>query len=162
MFTLLFRVNVLVSGWITALILAILLAFFFGQTRIYRSILQSIEATTQNRFHKLSIRWMARMTMVVVSGAALAILLSLDPVPNNGLASIFRLVQNDFWQKKTVSSWMTLRLHSLYCSSYYSYPSRISCMLLCFGASRPGETIISGPSTFRSWIFSPGHRLRPH
>ena len=98
MFTLLFGVNVLVNGWITALLLAILLAFFFGHTRLYQSIILAKEANTPNRFHQFYIRFIAQLTFVGAAGAVLAALLSLEPVPNNSLSQIFTLVQPNFWQ----------------------------------------------------------------
>ncbi len=102
MLTLLFGVDARFNSWITALFLAILVAIFFGQTRIYQSIVQSKEAATQNRFHRFWIRWIARLTVVGVAGVFLGILLNLEPVPNSGLAPIFKLIKNDFWQKKNL------------------------------------------------------------
>ena len=101
MFTLLFGVDVHTSSWITAFILAILIAGFFGQTKIYQSIIQSKEAAAQNRFQKFWIRLSTRITVVGVIGIVLGILLNLEPVPNRGLASLFNLTQNDFFQGKS-------------------------------------------------------------
>ena len=102
MLTLLFGVDARLSSWVTAFFLAILVAIFFGQTRIYQSILQSKQAATQNRFRKLWIRWITRLTVVGVAGVVLGILLNLEPVPNSGLAPVFKLIQNDFWQEKNL------------------------------------------------------------
>ena len=102
MITLLFGVDALINGWITAFFIAILLTIFIGQTQIFQSIIQSKEATTQNRFHKFYIRLTARMVVVVVLGAALGILLNLEPVPNSGLTPIFKHIQNDYWQEKNL------------------------------------------------------------
>jgi small-conductance mechanosensitive channel len=97
MLTLLFGVDVLTSGWITSLFLAILLAFFFGQTQIYQSIVQALEETAQNRC-KFCVRWAVRITVVGVLGGVLAIILSLEPVPNSALAPMFKQTQNTFWE----------------------------------------------------------------
>lgn len=101
MLTLLFGVDVLVSGWVTASFLAILIAFFFGQTQIYQSFIQAKESTKTNRLYKFCIRWVARIIVVGVSGVILAVVLNLEPVPNSGLIPIFKQIQNDRWQEKS-------------------------------------------------------------
>ncbi len=161
MLTLLFGVDVLVSGWTTALFLAILLAIFFGQTHLYQSTVRSKEATTQNRFHKFYIRWTARFTVVGVLATVLAILLSLDPVPNSGLAPVFELFRNDFWQGKNrfVLDDLEVTFIVLFLILFVTVTNRL--YDFCTKALKTGGTTIFGPSAFKSLIFSPGHRLRP-
>ena len=98
MLTLLFGVDVLISGWVTALLLAFILTVFFGQTRFYSPSNQSKESVNQNGTKKYRFRWKTRIVTVIGLSAVLAFLLNQKPAADSGLAALLNLHQHDFWQ----------------------------------------------------------------
>jgi small-conductance mechanosensitive channel len=89
MFTLLLGMDVLISGWITAHLLAVAAAFFLIRTHQFDLAIGWLREKIPNRFFYRNSRWIGYLVMVAFLGTSLTIVMRLEPIQAGILASIF-------------------------------------------------------------------------
>jgi small-conductance mechanosensitive channel len=83
-------INTLISGWITALLIAILSVYFLGRTELFDSIVNRLERTTPNEFVFRNSRWLVALTIVISLGLFFSILMSLEPDQDGLVLSLLK------------------------------------------------------------------------
>ena len=93
-------INTLISGWITALLIAILSVYFLGRTELFDSIVNWLERTTPNEFIFRNSRWLVALAFFIFLGLFLSILMSLEP-DQDGLilSSLKNIIAETFWSQ---------------------------------------------------------------
>lgn len=89
MFTLLLGMDVLVSGWITAHLLAMAAAFFLIRTHQFDLAIDWLREKIPHRFFYRNSRWIGYLLMVAFLGTSLTVVMRLEPIQAGILASIF-------------------------------------------------------------------------
>jgi small-conductance mechanosensitive channel len=88
MFGLFIGYDILISGWITAHLLAVISVYFLRQTQLIDTIVQWLEVKAPNHFIHSNARWLVYLSMVASLGAVLTILMVLEPSQGGILALI--------------------------------------------------------------------------
>jgi len=83
-------INTLISGWITAHLLAVLSVYFLGRTDLFDSMVKWLERTTPTGFVNRNSRWLIAFLLVITIGVSLSILLSFEPDQDGLVASLFK------------------------------------------------------------------------
>lgn len=89
MFTLLLGMDVLISGWITAHLLAIAAAYFLIRTHQFDLAIDWLREKIPNRFFYRNSRRIGYLLMVAFLGTSLTMVMRLEPIQAGILASIF-------------------------------------------------------------------------
>lgn len=93
-------INTLISGWITALLVAILSVYFFGRTELFDSIVKWLERTTPNEFIFRNSRWLVALAIFIFLGLFLSILMSLEPDQDGLILSFLKnFIAETFWSQ---------------------------------------------------------------
>lgn len=89
MFTLLLGMDVLISGWLTAHLLAIAAAYFLIRTHQFDLAIDWLKEKIPNHFFYRNSRWIGYLLMVAFLGTSLTLIMRLEPIQAGILASIF-------------------------------------------------------------------------
>lgn len=93
MFTLLLGMDVLISGWITAHLLAVAAAYFLIRTHQFDLAIDWLRAKIPNLFFYRNSRWIGYVLMVAFLGTSLTIVMRLEPIQAGILSSIFDMTR---------------------------------------------------------------------
>jgi len=93
-------INTLISGWITAVLIALLSVYFLGRTELFDSIVNWLERTTPNEIIFRNSRWLVALAIFIFLGLFLSILMSLEP-DQDGLilSSLKNIIAETFWSQ---------------------------------------------------------------
>lgn len=89
MFTLLLGMDVLISGWITAHLVAIAAAYFLIRTHQFDLAIDWLKEKVPGRFFYRNSRWMGYLLIVAFLGTSLTVLMRLEPIQAGLLTFIF-------------------------------------------------------------------------
>ena len=93
-------INTLISGWITALFIAILSVYFLGRTELFDSIVNWLERTTPNEFIFRNSRWLVALAILIFLGLFLSILMNLEPDQDGLFFSFLKnLIAETIWSQ---------------------------------------------------------------
>jgi small-conductance mechanosensitive channel len=93
-------INTLISGWITAYLLALLCLFFIRRTSFFDSLVNRLNSGSSNRFVKRNSDLLVAFTLVISLGLSLSILMSFQPDQDSKIsAMIITIAGETFWTK---------------------------------------------------------------
>ena len=95
MFRLFVGYDVLISGWITAHLLAVISVYFLRQTHLIDTLVQWLEKNAPNQFFLSNARWVVYLSLVISFGAVFTFLMMLVPI-QSGIFSFYDIVFNEF------------------------------------------------------------------
>ena len=97
MFTVLLGIDVLVSGWITAHLLAVVLVYYIARTERMGLIIQLLGKMAPNPFFERNSRWVTYLFIFALLGASFTFLMNQEPIQQGILASVFPLFGDESW-----------------------------------------------------------------
>ena len=96
MFELFVEYDVLISGWITAHLLAVISVYFLRQTNLIDTIVQWLEKNAPTQFFHSNARSLVYIALVASLGAVFTVLMVLKPIQGGILALIHNILFNEF------------------------------------------------------------------
>ena len=88
-------IDALISGWITAHLLAVITVFFFKRTIVFDSIVDWLAKRTPNQFLRQNSRSIVFAILVVFLGSILTIIIIFEPIQGGLMALISNYLQGD-------------------------------------------------------------------
>ena len=88
-------IDALISGWITANLLAVITVFFFRRTIIFDKIVDWLENRAPNQFFHQNSRLIVFAFLVVLLGLILSIIIIVEPIQGGVMAFISNFIQAD-------------------------------------------------------------------
>ena len=96
MFRLFVEYDVLISGWITAHLLAVISVYFLRQTNLIDTIVQWLQKNAPTQFFYFNARSLVYISLVASLGAVFTVLMVLDPIQGGILAKIHDILFDQF------------------------------------------------------------------
>ena len=93
-------IDALISGWITAHLLAVITVFFLRRTIIFNSTVDWLEKQAPNQLIRQNSRLLVFLFLVVSLGSILSIIIIVEPIQGGVMAFISNYLQaNSTWRQ---------------------------------------------------------------